>query len=228
MKMVIKCPLCGSEDVTKLKTGSYRCNSCGIVFYPSEEVIIDMRDLIEADQLTEEEINLLGEKMKDTAESVTSQIFEEKVENVFSGVRSIEEILSKYDENEHVYGIFIDFQGDVGGTLFMILTEKDVPRVKELYGEEDMILSLYKFGQQIAEIFKKNLNGNIDVQEIDVAFDSVPSMMNYLLSEVGKVKENIFLNVRLVHNKTARGEILFVPQKESVKSLKTLLRGKVF
>ncbi len=224
---MVKCPLCGSENVTKLKTGSYRCNSCGIVFYPSEEVIIDMRDLISAEQLTEEEINRLGERMRDFAEPVAREIFPNEVKNVFGGVRSIEDILSQYDENERVYGIFIDFRGTISGTLFMIITEKDTERVSKLYNENSVILALYKFGEQIATLFGEKLSGEIEVKEIDVAYDTIPSMMNYLLSEVGKVKNSMFLNVRLVYNKTPRGEILFVPQKESIKSLKSLLRDNV-
>ena len=54
---MVRCPICGSRDVIKLKTGSYRCNSCGFVFYPSRDAIIDMRDLLTAEELTEEEIN---------------------------------------------------------------------------------------------------------------------------------------------------------------------------
>jgi|GEM_PF-1983313 len=224
---MIKCPLCGSEDVTKLKTGSYRCNSCGVVFYPSEEVIIDMRDLIEPDMLTEEEINILGEKMKDTVENLTQQIFEEDVKNIFSGVKSIEEILSQYSEEEQVYGIFMDFKGTIGGTLFMVITQKDAEKVKELYSEKNTIISLYKFGDQVAQMFKEQLKGNITLEEIDIAYDTIPSMMNYILSEVGRTKNNMFLNVRLMYNKTPRGEILFVPQKESIKSLKSLLRSDI-
>lgn len=198
---MVKCPLCGSEDVTKLKTGSYRCNSCGIVFYPSEDVIIDMRDLIEPDMLKEEEIN------------------------IFSEVKGIEEILSRYSEEEQVYGIFMDLKGSIEGTLFMVITKKEAKRVKELYNEGGIIISLYKFGEQVAQMFKERLKGNITIEEIDIAYDTITSMMNYILSEVGRAKNNKFLNVRLVQNKTHRGEILFVPQKESIKYLESLLRG---
>ena len=225
---MVKCPLCGSEDVTKLKTGSYRCNSCGIVFYPSEETIIDMRDLIAPDQLTEEEINRLGERMKDVAESVAKDVFSGKIESVFSGVRNIEEILSKYEEDERVYGIFMDFEGGVNGILFTLIPEKDAPRVKDIYKESNTVISLYKFGESIAKMFRGRLGGDIDVREIDVAYDSIPSMMNYLLSEVGSVKNRMFLNVRLLYNRSPKGEILFVPQKDSMKTLKRLLKRDAF
>ena len=221
--MKVKCPFCGSEDVTKLKTGSYRCNSCGIVFYPSEVPIIDMRDLVEADMLTEEEVNLLGEKIADVAEPIEKDVFKEEVETIFQGMSSLEDILSRYDENEKVFGIFIDFKGDVKGTLFVILPAKEMVRILE--GDEDeLVETLQTFGTKIAGVFQGKMQGRVYLDEIDIAYDNIPSMMNYLLSEVGKIQNHLLFNVRLMGRKTSKGEIIFVPQKDSVKSLKGLLR----
>jgi len=214
---MVRCPICGSRDVTKLKTGSYRCNSCRFVFYPTRDAIVDMRDLLSGDELTEEEIEALGEKITQTSESISKKVFGENARNVFKTLSSLDEILSQYDENARVFGIFADFKGNIKGTFLITVAEEDANNIKKAYNEEDVVKALKSFGIDAAKKFEKNFRNYLELEKIDVAYDTIPSMMNYLISEMAGDKNVMFLNVKLFVDKTQKGEIIFVPQKESIK-----------
>jgi len=218
----MKCPICGSTNVTKLKTGSYRCNDCGFVFYPTREVIIDMRDLLTGDELTEEEINELGEKMKEQTRDVSEKIFGKNAKNVFRALTSLDEILAQYNEDDRVFGIFADFSGSVKGTIMIMVQEIEIDTIRKIYGKESVIEALKDLGKETVERFKDMFKEDIILEGIDIAYDTIPSIINYLISEIAGEK-NTILNVKMLVDKAPKGEIIFVPQKDSVKYLKSIL-----
>ncbi len=218
----MKCPICGSTNVTKLKTGSYRCNDCGFVFYPTREVIIDMRDLLTGDELTEEEINELGKKIKEQTKDMSEKIFGKNAKNVFRALSSLDEILAQYNEDEKVFGIFADFSGSVKGTVVIMVKENEIDTVRKIYKKENLIEALKELGKETAEGFKEIFKEDIMLEEVDIAYDTIPSMINYLISEIAGEK-NMILNVKMLVDKAPKGEIIFVPQKESIKYLKSVL-----
>ncbi len=219
----MKCPICGSRDVTKLKTGSYRCNSCGFIFYPTRDAIIDMRDLLTPEELTEEEIKEIGNRIRESAKPVGEKIFGEKLKNVFRSINSLDEILAQYDENDRVFGIFADFTGHIKGTFLIMVHENDVERIKNVFSQEGVIGALKSFGMSIANSFKENFKEQLEVERIDIAYDTIPSMINYLISEIAGDREVMFLNVKMFVDRMPKGEIIFVPQRESIKYLKSVL-----
>ncbi len=220
----MKCPICGSTDVTKLKTGSYRCNDCGFVFYPTREVIIDMRDLLTGDELTEEEINELGEKIKEQTENVSERIFGKSAKNVFRALSSLDEILAQYNENDRVFGIFADFSGSVKGTVMIMVQENEIDIIKKIYRKKEVIEALKQLGKETAEGFKEIFQDDLFLEGVDIAYDTIPSIINYLISEIAG-ERNMILNVKMIVDKAPKGEIIFVPQKDSIKYLKSVLRN---
>jgi len=220
---MVRCPICGSRDVTKLKTGSYRCNSCGFVFYPTRDAIVDMRDLLSGEELTEEEIEALGEKITETSKPISQKVFGENVRNIFKTLSSLDEILAQYDENARVFGIFADFKGNIKGTFLITVAEDDADNIKRAYKENDIVKALKAFGMDAAKRFEENFKNYLELERIDVAYDTIPSMMNYLISEMAGNRNVMYLNVKLFVDNAQRGEIIFVPQKESIKYLKSFL-----
>ncbi len=220
----MKCPICGSTNVTKLKTGSYRCNDCGFVFYPTREVIIDMRDLLTGDELTEEEINELGEKIKEQTENVSERIFGKSAKNVFRALSSLDEILAQYNENDRVFGIFADFSGSVKGTVMIMVQENEIDTIRKIYKKDGIIESLKELGKETAEGFKEIFQDDLFLEGVDIAYDTIPSIINYLISEIAG-ERNMILNVKMIVDKAPKGEIIFVPQKDSIKYLKSVLRN---
>lgn len=220
---MVTCPICGSKDVTKLKTGSYRCNSCGFVFYPTRDAIIDMRDLLTAEELTEEEINKLGKKIEESTSPIGEEVFGGKLKNVFRSLNSLDEILAQYNEDDRVFGIFVDFVGNIRGTFLIMVHENSVNIIKKAYGKETIVEALKIFGTSIASKFKKNFRDYLEIEKIDIAYDTILSMINYLISDIAGDREVMFLNVKMQTEQSPRGEIIFVPQKESIKYLKRLL-----
>ncbi len=220
----MKCPICGSTNVTKLKTGSYRCNDCGFVFYPTREVIIDMRDLLTGDELTEEEINELGEKIKEQTENVSERIFGKSAKNVFRALSSLDEILAQYNENDRVFGIFADFSGSVKGTVMIMVQENEIDIIKKIYRKKEVIEALKQLGKETAEGFKEIFQDDLFLEGVDIAYDTIPSIINYLISEIAG-ERNMILNVKMIVDKAPKGEIIFVPQKDSIKYLKSVLRN---
>ncbi len=220
----MKCPICGSTNVTKLKTGSYRCNDCGFVFYPTREVIIDMRDLLTGDELTEEEINELGEKIKEQTENVSERIFGKSAKNVFRALSSLDEILAQYNEDDRVFGIFADFSGSVKGTVMIMVQENEIDIIKKIYRKKEVIEALKQLGKETAEGFKEIFQDDLFLEGVDIAYDTIPSIINYLISEIAG-ERNMILNVKMIVDKAPKGEIIFVPQKDSIKYLKSVLRN---
>ncbi len=218
----MKCPICGSTNVTKLKTGSYRCNDCGFVFYPTREVIIDMRDLLTGDELTEEEINELGEKIKEQTENVSEKIFGKNAKNVFRALSSLDEILAQYNEDDRVFGIFADFSGSVKGTVMIMVQENEIDIIKKIYRKKEIIEALKQLGKETAEGFKEIFQDDLFLEGVDIAYDTIPSIINYLISEIAG-ERNMILNVKMIMDKAPKGEIIFVPQKDSIKYLKSVL-----
>ncbi|ADD07861.1 hypothetical protein [Candidatus Aciduliprofundum boonei] len=218
----MKCPICGSTNVTKLKTGSYRCNDCGFVFYPTREVIIDMRDLLTGDELTEEEINELGEKIKEQTENVSEKIFGKSAKNVFRALSSLDEILAQYNEDDRVFGIFADFSGSVKGTVMIMVQENEIDIIKKIYRKKEVIEALKQLGKETAEGFKEIFQDDLFLEGVDIAYDTIPSIINYLISEIAG-ERNMILNVKMIVDKAPKGEIIFVPQKDSIKYLKSVL-----
>ena len=143
----MKCPICGSTNVTKLKTGSYRCNDCGFVFYPTREVIIDMRDLLTGNELTEKEINELGEKIKEQTKDMSEKIFGKNTKNVFRALSSLDEILAQYNEDDRVFGIFADFSGSVKGTVMVMVQENEIDTIRKIYRRGGIIEALKELGK---------------------------------------------------------------------------------
>ncbi len=221
---MVKCPICGSTNVTKLKTGSYRCNDCGFVFYPTEEVIIDMRDLLSGEELTEEEIKILGEQIKERTDVVGKMLFGKDTKSVFRTLNSLDEILAQYSEDERVFGIFADFSGTVKGTIVVMVQDEDVDLIKKIYKKDRITDALKSFGKYTAKKFQEVFKENVMLDNIDIAYDTIPSMINYIISEIAGEK-NMILNVKMLVDKAPKGEIIFVPQKESIKYLKSFLRG---
>ncbi len=220
----MKCPICGSTNVTKLKTGSYRCNDCGFVFYPTREVIIDMRDLLTGDELTEEEINELGEKIKEQTDNVSERIFGKSAKNVFRALSSLDEILAQYNENDRVFGIFADFSGSVKGTVMIMVQENEIDMIKKIYRKKEVIEALKQLGKETAEGFKEIFQDDLFLEGVDIAYDTIPSIINYLISEIAG-ERNMILNVKMIVDKAPKGEIIFVPQKDSIRYLKSVLRN---
>ena len=218
----MKCPICDSTNVTKLKTGSYRCNECGFVFYPTREVILDMRDLLTGDELTEEEINELGEKMKEQTRDVSEKIFGKNSKNVFRALTSLDEILAQYNEDDRVFGIFADFSGSVKGTIMIMVQEIEIDSIREIYRKKEIIEALKELGKETFDKFKEIFKEDIVLEGVDIAYDTIPSIINYLISEIAGEK-NTILNVKMLVDKAPKGEIIFVPQKDSVKYLKSIL-----
>ncbi len=218
----MKCPICGSTNVTKLKTGSYRCNDCGFVFYPTKEVIIDMRDLLTGDELTEEEINELGEKIKEQTKDVSEKIFGKNAKNVFRALSSLDEILAQYNEDDRVFGIFADFSGSVKGTVMVMVQENEIDTIRKIYKKDGIIEALKELGKETARGFKDIFKEDIILEGVNIAYDTIPSMINYLISELAGEK-NMILNVKMLVDRVPKGEIIFVPQKESIKYLKSVL-----
>ena len=220
---MVRCPICGSRDVTKLKTGSYRCNACGFVFYPTRDAIVDMRDLLSGEELTEEEIKALGERITETSESLSKKVFGGDVKNIFKTLSSLDEILAQYDENARVFGIFADFKGNIKGTFLITVAENDAENIKKAYNEDDIIKALKDFGIDAAKRFEENFKNYLELERIDVAYDTIPSMMNYLISEMSGNRNVVYLNVKLFIDNAPKGDMIFIPQKESIKYLKSFL-----
>ncbi len=219
---MVRCPVCGSRNVTKLKTGSYRCNDCGFVFYPDREAIIDMRDLVDANELSEEEIEVIGEKIKEASEDIGKRFYGENVRNVFRKDVSMEDIVTRYDEEENLYGVFIDFKDDISGTLLIIIPESDIEIILSRY-EEGIVRSLKQLAEDAFAEFKGNLSWNAEIERIDVAYDTISSMLNYLTSEIGKNKTFLMLNYQFVAQDKWRGEMIFVPSKNSLRMLRRII-----
>ncbi len=218
---MVRCPVCGSRDVTKLKTGNYRCNSCGLVFYPERDAIVDMRDLIESNDLTPEEIVAVGEKIKDASELIGKKMFGENIRKVFKDMHSIEEVVSQYDENQMVYGVFVDFKGSIKGIFLIIIPEDDALRMMKKYGS-DIVTSLKKFGEEAGEYFKTKSSIDVEIGDVYIAYDNISSIMNYLLSEVGENK-SLLLNVKFIFENTKEGDMIFALKKESINLLRNII-----
>ncbi len=218
-----RCPVCASRNVKKLKTGSFKCETCGFIFYPTREAIIDMRDLVAPEDFSEEEVEALGEKFKEVATPISKRIFGENTKGVFTKLNSIEDMMAQYDENDMVYGVFVDFNGELKGTLLVIIPEENIPEIMKVYGDTGVIDCLKKFGADAAEDFKSRLGKVLHTSNIDIAYDTIPSMMNYLLSDLGSDRDLMFLNIKLVMDSTSLGDIIFVPKKESMAALKSLI-----
>ena len=219
---MVRCPVCGSRNVTKLKTGNYKCNSCGLVFYPDRDAIVDMRDLIDADSLTPEEIVAVGEKIKDASEPIGRKMFGENIQKVFRDVHSIDDVVSQYDEKQMVYGIFVDFKGKIKGIFLIIIPEEEALKTMKRYNA-GIIDSLKKFGKEAVMDFEEKSSFEIEIEDVYIAYDNILSIMNYLLSEIGDNKGLLLLNVKFILDDTKMGEVIFAPKKEYVNILKSIV-----
>ncbi len=218
----MRCPVCGSRNVTKLKTGSYKCNDCGFVFYPDREAIIDLRDLIDADELSDEEIEVIGERIKTASEDMGKKLYGENVSNVFRKDVTMEDIVTRYNEEEHLYGVFIDFKDDISGTLLIIIPDSDIGVILSKY-EGGVIQSLKQLAKEAFEEFKNNLSWNAEITGIDIAYDNISSMLNFLTSEIGRNKTVLMLNYQFISQEKWRGEMIFVPSKNSLGMLRRII-----
>ena len=220
---MVRCPVCGSRDVTKLPTGSYKCNSCGITFYPERDAIIDMRDLIDSKELTPEEKDAITEKIGNASHPIGKKIFGENVQRVVRDVSSIDDIISQYDENDMAYGIFIDFNGDIDGTFLIIIPEKNALKIAKEHGGESLIKSLKNFGRESVLKFKNELKINISVGDVHIAYDNIISMRNYLLSEIRDRLDIFLLNVKFKYGIENRGDLIIMPSRKSINYLKKII-----
>ncbi len=220
----MRCPVCGSRNVSKLQTGSYKCNDCGFVFYPDRDAIIDMRDMIDPSELSEEEMSVIGEHMAGASEDLGRMIYGEDIKNIFRGNVEIGEIAEKYSEEEKIYGVFIDFEGNLTGTILIILSEKDVRAITQ--GKRGMIHTLRSLARDAFMEFSNKLNLDAEIKRIDVAYDSITSMVNYLNGEMKK-KKAFILNYELHSDGMWKGDIIIIPGKESLDFIKSLLEEDV-
>ncbi len=218
----MRCPVCGSRNVTKLKTGSYKCNDCGFVFYPDRDAIIDLRDLVEGDELSEEEKEVIGERIKEASAELSKSLYGADMLNVFDKNTSLDEIAAKYGEEEYLYGVFIDFTGDIEGTLLLIIPEKNIGDIVSKYSG-GVIESLKKLSIDSFNAFVEKLSWNASAKNVDIAYDTMNALVSYLTSEIGKDKELLVLNYQFILGSRRYGELLFLPSKNSIKLLRRFL-----
>ncbi len=216
----MRCPVCGSRNVKKLKTGSYQCLDCGFIFYPERDAIIDLRDFVSADELTEEEKEVIGEKIKEAGEEMTKETYSENIKHMFKKDVSIEDIATRYRESEYLYGIFIDFEDSVSGTLLLIIPESEISGIINKY-KGGVVSSLKSMARDSFEAFIKKLSWDAKIKNIDIAYDTMNALMNYLSSEVDRDKNILMLNYQLISDEEPKGELLFLPSKNTLR----LLRG---
>ena len=131
--------------------------------------------------------------------------------------------MAQYDENARVFGIFADFKGNIKGTFLITVAENDAENIKKAYNEDDIIKALKDFGIDAAKRFEENFKNYLELERIDVAYDTIPSMMNYLISEMSGNRNVVYLNVKLFIDNAPKGDMIFIPQKESIKYLKSFL-----
>jgi len=216
----MRCPVCGSRNVKKLKTGSYQCLDCGFIFYPERDAIIDLRDFVSADELTEEEKEVIGEKIKEAGEEMTKETYSDDIKHMFKKDVSIEDIATRYRESEYLYGIFIDFEDSVSGTLLLIIPESEISGIINKY-KGGVVSSLKSMARDSFEAFIKKLSWDAKIKNIDIAYDTMNALMNYLSSEVDRDKNILMLNYQLISDEKPKGELLFLPSKNTLR----LLRG---
>ena len=216
----MRCPVCGSRNVKKLKTGSYQCLDCGFIFYPERDAIIDLRDFVSADELSEEEKEIIGEKVKEAGEEMTKETYSEDIKHMFRKDVSLEDIATRYGEGEYLYGIFIDFEDSVSGTLLLIIPESEVSGIINKY-KGGVVSSLKSMARDSFEAFIKKLSWDAKIKNIDIAYDTMNALMNYLSSEVDRDKNILMLNYQLISDEKPKGELLFLPSKNTLR----LLRG---
>ena len=220
----MRCPVCGSRNVTKLKTESYKCNDCGFIFYPDRDAIIDMRDMLDASAVNDEEMEVIGEKIKTVSEEVGKKIYGEDVRNVFKLNVSFEEIANKYTTEEYVYGVFVDLKDGISGTLILIIPEHTIGKIISKYNM-GVVDSLQKFAYDTIDEFKSRLGWDAGVARADVAYDNMISMINYLTSELRQDKTIVMLNYEFVSSSSEEmyGDMLFMPTKNSLGMLRRFI-----
>ena len=218
----MRCPVCGSRNVTKLKTGSYKCNDCGFVFYPDRDAIIDLRDLVEGGDLTAEEKEVIGERIKEASTELSRSLYGAELLNVFDKNSNLDEIAAKYSGEEYLYGVFIDFTGEIEGTLLLIIPEKNIEDIVSKYSG-GVIDSLKKLSLDSFNAFVKKLSWNASAKNVDIAYDTMNALVSYLTSEIGKDKELLILNYQFILGSRRYGELLFLPSKNSIKLLRRFL-----
>ncbi len=215
----MRCPVCGSRKVTKLETGSYKCNDCGFIFYPDREAIIDMRDLLTAEDLSPEEIEKIGEDIRTATEESMGQVYREDIQNVFKPAASLEDIADKYNTDEYLYGTFADIEGDVSGTVILLIPERGMAGIIKKYNT-GIVLSLKRFTNEYLEEMGKILNWRIKIKNVDVVHDTMISIMNYITSEAKKKREMMLMSYEFLSStKENYGDMIFLPTKNSLKML---------
>ncbi|NPA74918.1 MAG: hypothetical protein GXO25_02405 [Euryarchaeota archaeon] len=216
----MRCPVCGSRNVTKLKTGSYRCDDCGFLFYPDRDAIIDMRDLLSGDELSPEEVESIEEDIRTATEESLENVYGENIKNVFKQEASLDKLSDKYASEEHVYGAFVDIEGDISGTIILIVPEHSLGKIIKRYNT-GVVESLRQFSEDFFYEMKKILSWNADIQRIDIAYDNMLSMMNYIDSESKKHREIMMMSYEFLTDAMENwGDMLFLPSKNSLKLLR--------
>ena len=213
----MRCPVCGSRNVKRLKTGSYKCEDCGFVFYEERDAIIDMRDLLDADSFSEEEISAVGEHMKAASQDLSRRIYGDEVRSVFRGNIQLDEMAEKYGE-ENLYGVFIDFEGKISGTILIVMSEENVKKITS--GEEHGIIHALRFlAREAFKEFVDRLSWDAEIKRIDVAYDSVSALIDYLNSEM-KNRNAFIMNYELLSDGNWHGDIIIMPSKDSLEILR--------
>ncbi len=210
----MRCPVCGSRNVKKLKTGSYKCNECGFVFYPERDAIIDLRDLVDTNTISDEDIEGIGESVKIHADELGRELFGENTKNIFARLDSPDELVDRYGDEEKVYGVFITFKGDVEGTMLLIVPEQNVEDV--ISENRGLFESLREVAEKSFKMFSRATKLKAEPVEIDIAYDDMVNIINFLTSEIGDSKELALFNYRFSGNDKNYGEVIFVPSKNSL------------
>ncbi len=216
----MRCPVCGSRKVTKLKTGSFRCEDCGFIFYPDREAIIDMRDLLPSDEIDEETVVEIGEDIRVATEESMGELYSENIKNIFKPGATLEDIGNKYDAEEYVYGTFADMQGEISGTLILIIPERGLREIVKRYGS-GIVGSLKKLTREYFNRMCAIFECNSELTSIDVVHDTMLSIMNYIISERGKEHEMMMMSYEFMSATMEHyGDMLFLPTKNSLRSLR--------
>ena len=151
------------------------------------------------------------DKSKGSPEHIGKKLLEKNVQKVFKDIHSIGDFVSQYGEKQLVYGIFVDFTGDIKGIFLIIIPEDDALRIVREY-KGGIVDSLKEFGKVSGKEFKKKSSLNIKIKDVNIAYDNILSIINYLLSEVGENKSLLLLNVKFIFENTKKGDAIFVPK----------------
>ena len=132
----------------------------------------------------------------------------------------LQDLSNKYSSEDYLYGAFMEIDGEISGTIIIIVPEHSLSAIIKRYGV-GIVDSLKKFSQDYFEELRKILNWNATVKRIDISYDTMISMMNYILSETRNDQEIFMMSYEFLSPTLENyGDMLFLPTKNSLRLLK--------